>query len=382
VPGGQSFRLFLEEGVLVGCLSADPLAVEHALDVAENRRASAAIFARNLRSASRCAVEQSPDHGWMSAMGWGRNGILRSPILWFQLDNLTPDEVAGRVCSPVPLWDPVPPPAADELAGVGRLYGDLPMAFCAIEARWLPGVLDALAPDKWTAALGPVLAEVGTAPICFAVVGGDYSGQYLEMKVPGLLAAVRMRDQESGREAMRQCIDRLNQSHHWGLYLRDVLVGDRLAQAVETSRDTPFARLGLEERPAFALCDGWLVMGSSLKSLRAVLARYDRSESAEAVARGAWLPGAARHPMYAWFKLTEFAKSIRTAVKFHRLKTLHQTPPDRLTDRNSPDTLLAWLDVLAALPLAEVWIGTSARETVLQFRLGTRHDGADTPIAD
>lgn len=280
LPRGMRLAMGIRDGVVVLAVSADPVpAMRACLDVAEGLpRALSARQAKRLEAvwAERLGGDAPRDRGWLQ-VGWSD--------LVCGARELKADRFQAVV-----KW---PPPAPESLTltatgDVSKLEGLMGKAEGAATVPW-PMVRNFFISRSgdW---IGPVdllvreVAGADQARVMIGVYGGDYAARLKSLfgggiesfiqglKVPTFVVAVPAPREEVALEAVNRFLDRMNRIKPYGLVLRPagVCYGWNVT-AVEATRGTIYKDFAQSEQLAFAMTDGWLVVGSHLGALQELL---------------------------------------------------------------------------------------------------------------
>ncbi|MCX6998666.1 MAG: hypothetical protein NTV49_16690 [Kiritimatiellaeota bacterium] len=374
LKSGVTLSLALVEGLLIGCLSADPTAILDLLETYDGQRPSLAAVRQAKITADWCLEPAAPDHGWMDleALRGPAGSSNHLPTVKYSLAAVEAGYARGNVCVQAH-WPPIKAGAKPmDAGGLDRLLGDLPLAAALVRSQNLLPVVQEQAGPEWSGLLAALLAAQGADHVMLALVSGDYGGRFYGFRVPALVAALPVQDGPAMLTAVKAALDRLNPRQGWGLIPHEVRLGARSVFAVEGTAQNPFSALPLEERPAYAICDGWLLVSSSLRSLSNLVARYDRPEAAAQAGDGRWMEGlaSARGAAYGWMDLARAQKEARLIVATYSLKLLLENPRQSQAQRQQLNVLTAWMDALAPLGQTRLWITSDGQMTALQFEIG------------
>jgi len=186
-----------------------------------------------------------------------------------------------------------------EVAGV---IGDAPGILMTLPVETVSAIIDLYGGDsllpEWSR-LKKMLQSNGT--LYLFVCGGKYYGHIMQyMKVPSIGAAFPLRKGIKSNPAVNNIIDELNASRKWGL-LATADSHNRDIRIINSVRSGPFSKLGRNEKPAFAVMDGYLIALSNVDVLRRILA----ADSGKAGSICKWAESAAdsESAIYAWSDL-------------------------------------------------------------------------------
>ena len=173
---------------------------------------------------------------------------------------------------------------------------------------------------------------------------------------------------------MKEALDRLNAHYQWGVIPREVPVGASRVFVVDGTAGNSYSMsLSLDEKPAYAVCGGWLLLASNLQSLQKLVGRYDDAKKSGAeVPRPGWQEGMEEEkaPCYCWVDLERGAKTLRMAVATYSLKLLIEDPQKTLHTRQELNEAKAWIDSLAPLDQCRIWLLSDGVTMEAKFKMG------------
>jgi hypothetical protein len=278
----------LSEGVLVACLSDDPLAVRRLLQSLDGLPWCPSVLAGPLpERARRLWPPDRSDRGWLPVAERHRLPAFGPTLLAYGLDIAPGTGACLRVRADAAL------PAAPLLcptghvAALARLLGNAPDLLCLCPATYL-SLADGLpVPPAWVRLLRELLAEGERGPegqLFAAVLDAQHAGRirgplgssltpFIQgIKVPTVLAGWRsdMRG-DAMEQRLSAALDRMNRTHRTGLIPHPIAIPPYTVIAIEETRDSFYGRFEREERVACLLADGWVVICSNLRALRKLL---------------------------------------------------------------------------------------------------------------
>lgn len=364
------------EGVLIACISDDSTAILDLLDTSDGLQPSLAIARGAKLSDYWCLAPAAPDHGWVDTPSFigPTAGKPAPPPLTVSLSLVQTKYIEGGLCGPVPLLPAAKTSAkALECGDLAKLTGDLPMATVVLRTETaLPPLTSLLGPD-WAGLLDAAIRLQGADRVALFMVGGDYSGRLYGFRIPALVAAIPMRKPEAMLGLIQgQLLDRLNQQHHWGLLPREMKAGNRTFFVIEGTAPGAFAGLQPEERPAYAVCEGWFLAASSARSLANLLARYDSSTADNEARTARWCEGLAqaRGGAYAWADMARLRDELRLVIAGYSLKLMFEEPQKAAGQRQQFNRWKTWLETLAPLGEARFWLTSDGQLAALRFQVG------------
>lgn len=364
MKNGSRITFALVEGLLVGCIAADTLVIEDVL----------ACYDRHLPSLASEAIEENnptvdwKDRGWVrlpSLKGWG-------PRIHYSLDFQPHGALAGTVYLPGAPTTMAPAPALNSLDDVSNLLREHPAAALvldrALARSWIEGAFTNLIGRE----IAGLLRGDDSGAVAMALVGGPYSGRFMAVRLPGLLASFTTENPSRAAQNMSAIFDRLNAVTPWGLVPQPITVGTQRVFAIESTGRSPYTALESKERIAYAPLQQSLLFSSNLETLTKLLRDAQQTPAAEP---GRFARGLQRmrdkHALgYLWIDLEEGAKLLRLAVTAWSLKLLVENPTGSQPTRQKLNEAKAWIDALAPQKTLQMWVRPSQDLLEYEFRLG------------
>ena len=377
VPGlkpGIHLALAFAEGMVIATLGEDSTAMLEVLDTSAGILPSLAVARGAKLSDYWCLAPTAPDHGWVDTGAFVRRkpNTPAPPPLTLSLTAIEPRYVEGNLCGPLPL-----PPAKTsakpmEAGDLVKLTGNLPIIAALVRTETaLPSLSAALGPE-WKDELDAALRLQHADRIALFLMGGDYGGRFYGFRIPALVAGFPVRAGDAMPGLLHGVLDRLNTQRGWGLIPREIKVGNHTLYAVEGTTQNAFSLLPPEELPAYTVCDNWFLVASSLRALTALVARYDRPEVAEQAPSARWTDGLdiARGGAYGWVDFARARDELRLIIAGYSLKLMLDDPRKAAGQRQQLNAFKGWLDALAPLGEAKLWLTSDGQLAALRFEIG------------
>ena len=373
-PGTQIAMAFVE-GMVIACIGDDPTAILDLLDTHDGLLPSLAITRGAKLSDYWCLNPTAPDHSWIDTSAFIRR-TTNAPPLTLSLSAVEPRYLEGDLCGAVPL--PAAKTSAKPMdpAELVKLAGDLPLAAILIRTESALPLLTAQFGPEWPSIAELALRAQGTDRVALFMMGGEYGGRLYGFRIPALVIACPVRKGEAMAGLMNGLLDQLNVKHAWGLIPREIKVGNRSFYSIEGTAPNAFSALPPDERPAYAVCDNWFLLASSQRTLAALLERYDRSESDNEAHNSRWAHGLelARGGAYGWVDFARARDELRLIIAGYSLKLMFENPQRSAAQRAQLNAYRAWLDALAPLGEAKLWLTSDGRLSALRFEIGKPHE--------
>ncbi len=362
-----TLSLGVVEGVLLGCVSTDPAAVRHI--VSRVRRGSPLIFPlRDRLLAERGGARDTVlDRGWLMS-NMGIEAV-------YEFSSIDESGVTGRLEWRWGGWNTntfLRPEAAVELKNI---LGNVPSAFITASRgqleRLLPltgmrtntvnvilPAIDAMAPEE-----GP----------CFvSLLGGDYSGRILGLRVPALIAGFKLADGVDAGKAVQivnKTLDDLNGLIGTTLISGPVSEKESDIMLLDTARPGAlYESVGPGEKAAFTVRNGWWIFASNLVVLEKLLAEAGNFSGDTSVPD--WLQGIDDRSalMYAWIDPATAGSALKNAIAVFSLALKTQNSGFSSITRKDLDYMKRWIEPICLLNKCSVWFESDGPQTEINFR--------------
>ncbi len=365
VLGGQSMSFAVTEGVLLGCLSAEPDGVT-------------ALVERVERGVGFPAALQShplPGDGvTLDRMLFGElNGDAQEDGVgvWSCTLALQADaQASGTVFSVMP---PLAMLGADAggavVAGLAHVLRDTPGALMIGPNELLEtaGELPAIGPNVrvfWDH-LKPLTPPQGRMFVGLAQPA--YSGRVMGFKVATLMIGLQLADPAAVEATIGAALDAFNAQFHTTLIRRAIESEGTWVTTLESVRRGPLSGLGDGERPSYAVSGDWLVVSSSGEALTRMLTVPDESDAP----RWARELAAERSGAMAWVDLLATAEALIKITAVADLLAIAQgRGRDTGLGRQRLAIVQAWLSEVRAMEYLRLWISTRDGAQEWRFQLG------------
>lgn len=250
------FAVMFEEGLAIGCLSADPHNIRLALECYDRRRPSVLDVEPRLKEWLMDADDAD--------RGWGRAPGL-APVR-YAVTTITSNRFAGRMHWAGD-WREVSPRARLAVPG---LFGSLPYALATV-SRGLAAELGG--PWGWGGDLATLLTELDAEGLAMGVFGEGYGGRLRGVRIPAVVAAVPCRDRPAATALLHRIVHRVGLREGLDLSVEPDPNGEPRIYSIATGGRSFPGPLPAGERPAFCVADEWLLLSSSRLTLERLLER-------------------------------------------------------------------------------------------------------------
>ncbi len=380
---GQKLSLALMDGVLVGCLSADPVGVRWLLETGDRYpwKPSLRTSGQLDRARGLLAATPPPHWGWFSLPTAGDAGMVA-----YTLELGSDRRLEARMVTATPVPGAAMPLSAPALASMTDLLGESPDLIAVLPlASVAPLALRSETP-LWTATARALLSPANLPSNALAVVAvldqahcsrirgplGPVLGPLMKgLKLPTLVLGYEVGSSDEADARIDQALDQLNVRYSTGLIRHTVPAGSRTITLIEETRSGFYSKFEPDERVAYVVCDGWLFLCSNATVLKKRLADHE-ARGDQPAPPAPWFAAALRTPATAaaWMDLTAGAKTVKDLAGAAQLITLMVNTKDSSKLR---ETLTGWrkaADLLKPFETAEATLSCSNGLTHLNVVLG------------
>ncbi|MEI6971795.1 MAG: hypothetical protein WCL44_09790 [bacterium] len=378
LPGGKVLSIAVSEGVLMCCISALPQGVGSMVEAFEGSgRIQAGISESRLSQEAAILSECSaPDRGWIAY------GSEISPFS-FQIDSLAGDNSSGRIRVRNFMPADTVPLKTGGLDNLGRLLGDVPEIVAVCRSRFATALLDLPWLREESGPVADVVknmtADKGDRRMFMCLLGGRNRAAMKSllpeglgdlvggMLVPVVMMGVEVDDAEAARLGASGLLDRLNTDYQLGIIKRSIPVGDETVMSIEGTGKGMYSNFRAEERVAYTVCGGWLIVSSNVEALSKLLVRYQAGPSGAKDAR--WLKGLLESDNainYAWADLDAAGVTLKDSLALWKLSMSSGQSTSGRKTRRMLNFAMDWMDAIR--PLGQGTVSATPDGIVTEFR--------------
>lgn len=364
--GELSLTFCVFEGVLVACLSDNPLAAAGLRHRLKLGTAPVGVLQASV---------ESPDMAWFMDPGIHER-LSGKSLATLNISAIREDSIEITALGKSD-WHPAGNCHGEDVVGLGSLFPESPDLFAAFRMSEVRGLVDA--GDEESSArksLSPLLSSVpDAAPGFIWMSGGEYSGRLLKLKVPTIIVGTRLRADINAEELVAETLDKLNAEYDWGLIPRRLQESELPIFVIEGTRAGGVTIVGEHEKPAVASWNGWLLLSSNVGTLVSLLNEHSTLHMGTRRNRGSfWLNDITSRDAagYGRMETSSSVTTLKNAKAVYDLALILGDADDR--ENSVLDTAGEWLDVLKCLGTCTVWLNGQEDGLELVFRLeaGTR----------
>lgn len=352
--------LALTEGMVLACISEDPLGVRTLLEAAETYPGRLTVAMAGKPDEALRLLGRTPRH-W----GWTENtsGMMAHELI------LEPERLTLLLNGQLALPAARSLPEAPGFKTVQDLAGTTSDTAAILPLAWMNPILPQDSSQLWLDTLRILCDTNGTPADALAFValldqnhngrlrgplGSALRGLIKGVKTPTLLLGMQLGNRDVADSRMKAAISQLNSRYNTGLVLRPA-DADRApgVTLIEGTRKNFYGKFEPEERIAYVVSGDWLILASNAKVLQKVLATPPGGAPV-------WGPVAAPAPSaLGWINLAGLAPTIKNAAGVLKLTTLGSTSEESDDLRDRLDQAGRVADVLKALGQARITLGTT-----------------------
>lgn len=354
------FSFALEEGLLIGCFSARPESMAMLLACFDGTAGSwlslgDAHTAPLLRSAS-------PDR----AMFRSSTG----PMNRLEIQNLSETRISLRM-----VWAGVPAglaaaAGAEPDAMAARWFGDLPAGVAAVSAPALYAWAGAAGGAGLAEAASSLLSDPGMGTsVVAALFGGEFSGRLHGLRVPSATASIVIGDEVAAQRAAAVMLIRAGEALGIPLVPEPVPIDGVRVFGVGAPGHPGYGDLPPEERAAYAVVDGCLLVSSHLEPLMRLLQRrhWNPPPTSPIPPEGLWTTLHPLAPASFSCRLRETGQSLRNGLAVMRLNRLLHGGDAGLEPMDMARNAIVGLQELG---MARGWIQVEPNECAIHVEIG------------
>ncbi len=383
---GERLSLAFGEGIILACLSRDPGALRRAILAYDGLAPSAASAPAlhpgrpPLDPLAGPAAPAAADRGWVR---WLRPGSPPDDplLISYALTRLDAERLSADIGIHPGLEARAPLVDSPALPALANLLGDTPALLLILPLDLVRDQADAASDSTHARFIRTVLKHSALPArgnhVFLALLSGDYSGamgkEPFRVRVPTLLVGVQISPGANLKRVANEIVDVVNAHYRLGLIIDPAPpAGQPPIAMLETTRSGLFAGVAAEDRPAYAVADGWLIFSSHAGSLRQLLGRRP-----EAGARSNALPArwqakleAGKPSALLWADLDVCGRVLQLPLTVLAISRRGQ-PEDAPADPNRAiKALKTWLEHARPLKTGALWMDANTPAPGLHLEIG------------
>ena len=387
---GQHLAIAFGEGVILACLSENPLAIAEVLAAYDGNGQRLTEEEPSFRKFAENDARTMPDRLWIRdeseyASPAAPGVVVEIPALRGAAISLT--------ASAEGTW-PVPEDraAVSKVDALARLLGNAPCAAALVNRESLLALLAQPGLPRDARHAVRMIADVAADRVAVVFMDGDMGGRLAwgamgslglaGLRVPTVLLATPAPDEKAAAEAIQRVLDASNAKYKAAFVLEPVPAPPATIHVLASAGGDEWVdELARSDRPAYAVVDGWLLAASNLGALQR-LVQASAAKRADAP-EPAW-SWAANRPAAAalWLDLARSGKVAKDAIATWSMAQMFMNSGDSREIRERLNDLKAWIDALAPLGEARAELGRPEGRTALSLDLGLSAAGGSDRMGE
>ncbi len=383
----QRLSLALADGVLVGCISTDPIGARWLIETMDRYPWTPSLkTSGQLAQARRLLAGPAPSHwGWLSVPVSGDPGRFPGGMVAYTLDPPSATHIRASMTAASSL------PGASEALGAAqiqplvRVFGDSPGMLAIMPLAAVGPMLLRSEGPLWVDTARSMIATNDLPENALAVVSvldQDHSGRIRGplgpvlgsltkgLRVPTLMMGYQVSSPEEAAARLDHALELLNQRYGTALVRRDVSAGSDTLMLIEDPQSGFYSKFEPDERVAGVVVDGWFFLCSNAAVLKKRLAACNTTETMVSPATPwsrAITPGAAA---LMWADFSTLSKTIQNLTGVVSLMTMATGSQQKGSVRQSIDAWRETADVLKILDESSATVIVTNGVTRIDVELG------------
>jgi len=370
---GIKLSFAVSQGLFLGCVSRDPQGIRHVLMTYDGQSPSVL----NVKLPYVYHDSGALDKGWVA---WRSENTSDQIFTSFQIPRIAPDGISADIDVYTDIKTSAPLAKTIDFTFPGQLLGNIPVAMSILPMDMADKLLSINPIPSWAVIAKNLLKsdtlENNANCLILSVLTGDYSGGYgkspLRMKVPAILAMVKVRQSNTVRQLILRTLDSINAQYHMGLIVDPTpfRVGDLRVFTIEPTRDNRLFSLSAEDRPAYTIFNDWLIFSSNAGSLMSLLKRMQNLGQPYPVGEWQRQLKISNACAFQWMDLDSGGKALRFAISLYSLKLRFDGTADKTAVLYALKKAGAWLRDISNLKDAVIWLEPESDHPVIHINIG------------
>ncbi|HAL92564.1 MAG TPA: hypothetical protein DCM68_06015 [Verrucomicrobia bacterium] len=383
---GQTLAIAFGEGVIMACLSENPLAIAEVLAAYDGRGQRLMDAERSFSRLVKNDDRLVPDRFWIRDES--EYASVESPGVVVEVPALRGDAISLSAATEGVVRIPEDRAPLSEMGPLARRLGNAPCAAAMVARKALLQLLTQpdLQPDA-RHALRMILDVATEDRVAVVAMDGELGGRLAwgamgtlglsGLRVPTLLLATPVPDAAAGEAAIQRVLDTSNARYKAAFVLQPVSAPPATIHVLASAGGDEWVdELPQSDRPAYVLLDGWLLASSNLGALQKLAQGAALAEDAPGMP--AWAAHVAGPPAVSlWLDLVRSGKVARDAIATWSMAQMFLNSGNSKEIREQLNEIKAWIDAFAPLGEGRASLGRRNGTTVLSMDLGL--SGAGVP---
>jgi hypothetical protein len=375
---GRELAIAFGEGVIMACLSENPLAIAEVL-AAYDGNAPRLMDAEP--AFARFAAEDDrsiPDRLWIRDTT--EFASRESPGVAVEIPVLRGDAISLSASTE----DAVPVSedraASVELVPLTKLLGDAPCAVAVAKHEQLAQLLAQPRLPRDARHALQMVSDVATDRVAMVFMDGDMGGRLAwgamgslglaGLRVPTVLLATPAKNETVAAEMIQRVLDASNARYRAAFVLQPVPVPPATIYVLESAGGDEWVdSLARTDRPAYAVVDGWLLASSNLGALQKLVQAAGAGRAGDPTP--AWALQADRtSAVSVWLDLARSGKVAKDAIATWSMAQMFMNSGNSQAIREQLNEIKVWIDAFAPFGEARAELGRRAGRVALTVDLG------------
>ncbi len=376
---GQVLAIAFGEGVIMACLSEDPLAIEEALSAYDGRGLRLMEAEPSFAGMASGDDRSVPDRLWIRDDGpFASSG---SPGIAVDIPTLRADAISLKATTKGADIVPEDRATSSDFGPLARLLEEAPCLAAVARREALLQVLVQTELQRDARHALRMLLDVATADhVAIVAMDGEMGGRLAwgamgslglaGLRVPTLLLATPVQDEADAQAAIQRVMDASNARYKAAFILQPVPVPSATIYVLESAGGGEWVdALSKSDRPAYMVLDGWLLASSNLAALQKLAERAGAGKGA--AGRAAWAESMdGPSAISVWLDLARSGKVARDAIATWSMAQMFLAGGNSRDARERANEIKTWIDAFAPLGVARAKLGRRDGTTELVLDLG------------
>lgn len=368
--GNLSLSLAVYDGVLLGCLSEDPMAVRYLLYRMQGRITSPIKYF----DSDLFITESMTDKVWVSR--WFLREVTGYNDIRAGFVDVGKNHIQGRVYIENILSEDFNsednsiniPATSREISSILKVRPELLTISNLRDLSFssdMPFIKDVINGVK---SYDNLFAK--DAPIFVGLFGGDVSGRIMGLRIPTIVIGIKVKEPLAIIANIDNILDSINSTSGWGLIPGRMGVGETAKIGINSTRGGIYNSIKVEQRPAIKVVGDWLVLASNANALDNVVT-VQPDTALVTTLWPVWLPENINGvgTSYLWSEFRPAGKSVRNALAVWSLSLSVSGGKNKVIKKNMIQQAREIITVLQELGAGTVWVKPQNTGVMIDFNV-------------
>jgi len=354
LPLGHRLYCAVEEGVLLAAVSSSPNAIHQMILAYQGRYESYLDRHPEIDFPAAEELQARPDQFYFSA---GPDLLLN-----IRFSRLSAEGLKGVLGLAGAEDDPPP----TDMPRPQTLEWQRPMLHALLTPAAVAQIGAAFDRQSWAALALSLTSRVQSGPLFVGFFGGEQQGRLKGFRIPGILLAMPVKDEDEALRLFLSRIDRINAINSLGIIHHRIDIADTSIYRLEGTRDNLYGKLPPDEQLAFMLRNGFLLVGSHPQLLRSIA--LDELLASD---NPVWNDLKRKRPnSLIQADIERSAKALRLALAVYSLKMVSESPDASRRIRERIDLVEDWIEACTPFGDCLIWDPEQDQSKYIGFELG------------